>query len=76
MHKQEIAAYYKILFAIKRDLGILPPGLSDLSDISNYEIHEGVELYIEPYARLTAKRTKRIETIKTILNRNNIVHNL
>ncbi|WP_071145256.1 hypothetical protein [Bacteroides ihuae] len=75
-HKQEIIDYYKILFTIKHSLGILPQSLSSIENIDNYGLSEDVELYIEPYSLLTAKREKRIEAIKTILNKNNVIHNL
>jgi hypothetical protein len=75
-HKQEIIDYYKTLFKIKRDLEILPPGLEDINDLDGYDLSENVELYIEPYAELNKKRSRRIDAIKTILNRHNIVHNL
>jgi len=75
-YKQEIIDYYKTLFAIKRDLEILPSGLAGKDNINDYELCEDVELYIEPYNKLNQARLRRIEAIKTILDRNNIVHNL
>lgn len=75
-HKQEIIGYYKTLFAIKRDLGILPPSLTGIDNIDDYELCEDVELYIECYNTLNQARIRRVEAIKTILNRNNIIHNL
>lgn len=75
-HKQEIIEYYKTLFAIKRDLEILPLSLAGIDNIDEYELCENVELYIEPYNKLNQARIRRIEAIKTILNRNNIIHNL
>ncbi len=75
-HKQEIIDYYKTLFVIKRDLGILPPSIADIDNIDDYELCEDVELYIEPYNKQNQARIRRIEAIKTILNKNNIVHNL
>ncbi|MDL2266115.1 hypothetical protein LJC57_00270 [Parabacteroides sp. OttesenSCG-928-G07] len=75
-HKQEIIDYYKTLFTIKRMLGVLPESLTEIENIDGYVLSDNVELYIEPYASLTPKRKKRIEAIKTILNKNNIVHNL
>jgi len=75
-YKQKIIKYYKTLFEIKRDLGILPLNLASIDNIDDYELCQDVELYIEPYNKLNQARIRRIEAIKTILNRNNIVHNL
>ena len=75
-HKQEIMDYYKTLFAIKRDLDILPQSMRSIENIDDYELDENVELYIEPYADLNPKRIRRIAAIKMILDNNNIVHNL
>jgi len=75
-HKEEIIVYYKTLFSIKRNLDILPKSMMNITNIDNYELGENVELYIEPYTNLNPKRIQRIEAIKTILDHNNIVHNL
>lgn len=75
-HRQDIIEYYKTLFEIKHSLGILPIKLSNLTDISTYELSEDVELYIEPYSELNTKRKRRVEAIKDILYKNNIIHNL
>lgn len=76
LHKQEITNYYKTLFVIKHDLGILPKSLIGMDNIEDYELCNNVELYIEPYSFLTPKRERRVEAIKTILNKSNIIHNL
>ena len=75
-HKQEITNYYKTLFDIKRKLGILPESLAKIENINDYVLCEDVELYIEPYSCLNPGRTRRIKAIRTILDRNNIIHNL
>lgn len=75
-HKQEITSYYKTLFGIKRQLGVLPQSLSEIENIDDYELCDYVELYIEPYLHLDPRRIRRIDAIKTILDRNNIIHNL
>lgn len=75
-HKQEITEYYKILFTIKRDLEILPKSFIGIDNIGNYELCEDVELYIEPYHSLNPRRIQRINAIKAILDKNNIIHNL
>lgn len=75
-HRGEITLYYKTLFAIKRDLGVLPEALAGVDSIDGYELCSEVELYVEPYSSLTPKRIRRIEAIKTILNKNGIIHNL
>lgn len=75
-HKQEITDYYKTLFSIKRDLEILPNSLAEIDDIDDYVLGEDVELYIEHYSCLNLGRIRRINAIKTILDRNNIIHNL
>ena len=76
VHKQEITDYYKTLFSIKRDLDILPQSLSGISNIDDYVLCEDVELYIEPYSFLNIERIRRVNAIKTILDGNNIIHNL
>jgi hypothetical protein len=79
-HKQEITKYYKKLFMIKRDLGILPKSLNEIKSIENYELCDNVELYIEPYSEpyseLSPKNIQKINVIKTILDKNKISHNL
>jgi len=75
-HKEEITVYYKTLFSIKRNLGILPKSMINITNIDDYKLGENVELYIEPYTDLNTKRIRRIEAVKTILDNNNIVHNL
>ncbi|NDW12127.1 hypothetical protein D0T50_04385 [Bacteroides sp. 214] len=75
-HGEEITNYYKTLFAIKRDLEILPESLVDTDNIDDYILCENVELYIEPYSYLNPGRIRRINSIKTILDRNTIIHNL
>lgn len=57
-HKQEIIDYYKTLFAIKRDLGLLPPSMAGIDNLDDYEFCENVELYIEPYNKLTPARIR------------------
>ena len=75
-HREEITNYYKTLFAIKSNLEILPEGLVSTDNIDDYILCENVELYIEPYSSLNPERIRRINAIKTILDRNNIIHNL
>lgn len=75
-HKEEITNYYKTLFAIKCDLEILPESLVSIDNIDDYMLCENVELYIEPYSYLNPGRIRRINAIKTILDLNNISHNL
>ncbi len=78
-HKKEITGYYRRLFMAKRDLGVLPECLSEIDNIDDYELCENVELYIDKVSydsHPTAKRERRINAIKTILNNNGIVHNL
>ena len=78
-HKQEITDYYKTLFAIKRELGILPESLADIESIDDYQLCDNVELHIDiwPFTPpLTPRREKRVEAIKTILDKNKIIHNL
>lgn len=75
-HREEITNYYKTLFAIKRDLEILPEALVSTDNIDDYILCENVELYIEPYSSLNPRRTRRIDAIKIILDLNNIIHNL
>lgn len=75
-HRAEIADYYKRLFRIKRDLGILPASLAGIDNIDDYELCKDVELYISPYTSLNSKRIRRVEAIKTILDKNGIIHNL
>jgi hypothetical protein len=72
-HRDDITDYYKRLFAIKRDLGILPEALADINSIDSYELSENVELLIESYTDLNPRRTRRIEAVKTILNKNGII---
>ncbi len=77
-HKKEITSYYKTLFGIKQMLGILPRSLSEIENIDDYELCDDVELYINPYPyhSLSARRKLRVDSIRTILDRNNIIHNL
>ena len=75
-HKSDITNYYKTLFSIKHDLGILPKSLGNINNIDDYELNEKVELFIEPYLELNPKRVRRIEAIRTIFNKNGIIHNL
>lgn len=77
-HRKEIENYYKILFSIKRDLAILPNNLADIDNIDNYVLSEDVELYFDlsAYSFLNTQRTNRINAIKTLLDNNNIIHNL
>lgn len=75
-YKQEILKYYYKLFTIKRNLDILPNSLSKIENINEYDLRPEVELYIEPYPYLNSKRKKRIDAIKNILDKNNIINNL
>lgn len=75
-YKQEIMKYYYKLFTIKRNLDILPNSLSKIENINEYDLRSEVELYIEPYPYLNSKRKKRIDAIKNILDKNNIINNL
>ncbi|TWV12918.1 hypothetical protein FQ707_07395 [Bacteroidaceae bacterium HV4-6-C5C] len=75
-HKEEITNYYKKLFSIKHDLGILPKRLTGIDNIDDYVLCEGVELYVESYSSRNPRRIRRINAIKAILDRNNIIHNL
>ncbi|KAA6322131.1 hypothetical protein EZS27_028292, partial [termite gut metagenome] len=75
-HKQEITNYYKTLFAIKCNLGILPKSLTEIENIDDYELCDNVELYIEPYQDLNSERIRRVDAIKRILDRHHIIHNL
>lgn len=78
LHKQEITDYYKTLFIIKHQLGILPLSLKHIDNINDYSLSENVELYIDstPYTKITSKRKKRFNAIKSILDKHNIIHNL
>jgi hypothetical protein len=76
-NEQEITDYYKTLFTIKHDLGILPQSMINITNIDDYKLGEDVELYIA-YADLNDlnQKRKRIKDIKTNLDNNNIIHNL
>lgn len=75
-HKEEITGYYRKLYDIKRELGILPKSLASVENIDNYELCDNVELFIESYDYLTPKRTRRVNAIREILDNNSITHNL
>ena len=74
--KQDITDYYKKLFIIKRDLGILPQNIAHIDNIDHHTLSEDIELYIEPYSSSTPARERRVKAIRTILKKNSIINNL
>ena len=58
---------------IKCDLEILPKRLIGIEEIDDYELCDNVELYIKLYPCLNKGRIRRINAIKSILDKYNII---